>query len=466
MSQGITRVGVNVCSQMSKQSEFACNKITGNLCTWDTTKKHCRPMEFYSTKPYWELLEANREKRLQRIQSALNTTTNPMKRDDLLREQQRWQTESFAPSWFGGGGLSKNDIHFHEQLQQRKDVVARRQFNNLQRHRHMSAGGAGPLQPFRVLQLSDKDIYVLTEELHHGNGGDGVYIASAVAMEPTYVVKRMPKHMQLQAYFTNEIKVLQALNNHRHIVRLQHAFERPRYNYIVLEHASKGDLLELVYRFPAKVHMRTRIKYIRQIINGLHYAHQQGYTHRDLKPENIFVKANDDIVIGDWAFATTESSSEKPMGTPEYVSPQILALIVQRRKDMAGLKQWASTQPTSYACKPVDVWALGVLCCDMMFTIDHTEEVLFANVGQPQYISRLGLVKQKRWKDMWNILYPKETTFADLEASDQLFWKTILEEMVAFEVADRATMQQLYNDIHKVPSVLRSSPDSIRSLLQ
>ncbi|GIX95591.1 eIF-2-alpha kinase GCN2 [Caerostris extrusa] len=42
----------------------------------------------------------------------------------------------------------------------------------------------------------------------------------------------------------------------------------------------------------------------REIVEGLHYMHQQGVIHRDLKPVNIFLDVNDHVKIGDFGLAT------------------------------------------------------------------------------------------------------------------------------------------------------------------
>ena len=356
------------------------------------------------------------------------------------------------------GGLSKQDIYHHERSLGKTDLVARRQFNQLQRQRRLSAGAAGPLNPPRTLQLSQTDTYLLTNEMHHGAGGDGVYVAKMVG-RTTYVIKRMPQVRELRGYFKNEIKVLRTLR-HPRIVGLVGAYSLERYNFLVLQHAKKGDLLEVVYTKPKQFSITQRLKIVRQIIDGLDYAHKEGYAHRDLKPENVFLKENNDIVIGDWAFATNKEKSKEFLGSFQYISPQILAVGVQKMKENFGVnvKQWADTQPQEYACKPVDVWALGVMCCDMLFLIDYTIDYVFGSfTNSPYYFDRLKMVKDKRWGEFWKIVFPKEATFTDLDVVDQVFWKEMIESMLSFEAPTRVTMKKLFDEIHKTPQIVRQS---------
>ena len=145
----------------------------------------------------------------------------------------------------------------------------------------------------------------------------------------------MPQVRELKGYFKNEIKVLRTLS-HPRIVGLVGAYSLERYNFLVLEHAKKGDLLEVVYTKPKQFSITQRLKIVRQIIDGLHYAHEKGYAHRDLKPENVFLKENNDIVIGDWAFATNKEKSKEFLGSPQYISPQILAVASLRHAKENG----------------------------------------------------------------------------------------------------------------------------------
>jgi 5'-AMP-activated protein kinase catalytic alpha subunit len=42
--------------------------------------------------------------------------------------------------------------------------------------------------------------------------------------------------------------------------------------------------------------------YFQQMMNGLHYMHQQGFAHRDIKPENILLTNEFVLKIADFGF--------------------------------------------------------------------------------------------------------------------------------------------------------------------
>ena len=65
---------------------------------------------------------------------------------------------------------------------------------------------------------------------------------------------------------------------------------------------------------------------IRQILDGIGYAHEYGVVHRDIKPSNILINEDGRIKINDFGIAHIESSELTQigdlLGTPHYMSPE------------------------------------------------------------------------------------------------------------------------------------------------
>lgn len=93
---------------------------------------------------------------------------------------------------------------------------------------------------------------------------------------------------------------------------------------------------------------RTIQKFIYQISKALQYLHEHKIIHRDLKPENIFIHQGE-FKLGDFGVSkqleNTRSLAKTSIGTPYYVSPELLSV-------------------GQYDTK-TDVWALGCIIHEM-----------------------------------------------------------------------------------------------------
>lgn len=71
------------------------------------------------------------------------------------------------------------------------------------------------------------------------------------------------------------------------------------------------------------------INWMKQLANGLHYAHKMNVVHQDVKADNIFINKDGDLKIGDFGLARLMENkvfinpSTKGMGTPAYMSPEL-----------------------------------------------------------------------------------------------------------------------------------------------
>uniref|UniRef100_A0A8C4QDU1 Myosin light chain kinase, smooth muscle n=1 Tax=Eptatretus burgeri TaxID=7764 RepID=A0A8C4QDU1_EPTBU len=132
---------------------------------------------------------------------------------------------------------------------------------------------------------------------------------------------------------------------------------------------SGGELFERIIAEDFELTERECIKYMRQIVEGVCFVHEQGIVHLDLKPENIMCvnKTGTSIKLIDFGLARrleNNKSLKVMFGTPEFVAPEVI-----------------NYEPISYS---TDMWSVGVICYILVsglspFMGDNDNETL-ANV--------------------------------------------------------------------------------------
>uniref|UniRef100_A0A665W5U1 Serine/threonine-protein kinase PLK n=1 Tax=Echeneis naucrates TaxID=173247 RepID=A0A665W5U1_ECHNA len=145
-----------------------------------------------------------------------------------------------------------------------------------------------------------------------------------------------------------EIELHRALH-HRHIVHFYHHFEDKENIYILLEYCSRKSLAHILKARKVLTEPEVRY-YLRQIVSGLKYLHEQEILHRDLKLGNFFVSESMDLKVGDFGLAAklepAGNRRKTICGTPNYLSPEVL-------------------NKQGHGCES-DIWALGCVMYTML----------------------------------------------------------------------------------------------------
>ena len=178
-----------------------------------------------------------------------------------------------------------------------------------------------------------------------GKGGMGVvYKAFDPAIQRNVAIKTIDKSVlessELQYALTRFRHEAQAVGRltHPRIAAIFDYGEDVDLAYIVMELVNGKTLFQHLQN-NAQFGLREIGEIVRQILDGLGYAHSQGVIHRDIKPSNILINDDGRIKISDFGIARIDTSTltmvGEIMGSPSYMSPeQIIGTDIDARTDI------------------------------------------------------------------------------------------------------------------------------------
>lgn len=139
---------------------------------------------------------------------------------------------------------------------------------------------------------------------------------------------------------------------HRHILTFYACFEDDNAFYIVLEHASGGDLLTYLQRLPQNRVPVSRFRsfVLHPLLLAVSYLHQQGIIHRDIKPENILIDRMGRIRLCDFGLSikSFQEKARSIVGTLDYMAPELLEDVMNDSRN-------------TFFSDRLDIWAIGIL---------------------------------------------------------------------------------------------------------
>lgn len=122
---------------------------------------------------------------------------------------------------------------------------------------------------------------------------------------------------------------------------------------IVMHYYELGDLERALRQRRSKgifLEKDVMYKWLGEMVEALHYVHEQKMIHRDLKPSNIFLKDDLSIAIGDFGVATVMGNirtvTRTAVGSMSWMAPEIL-------------------ETTAHYDERTDVWSLGCILLEM-----------------------------------------------------------------------------------------------------
>ena len=95
-----------------------------------------------------------------------------------------------------------------------------------------------------------------------------------------------------------------------------------------------GDLLTLLSKYEDSFPEDMARFYAAEMILAIHALHSLGYAHRDIKPDNVLLHQSGHIRLADFGSCLKLQQdgmvhSNVAVGTPDYISPEILRVSQQ-----------------------------------------------------------------------------------------------------------------------------------------
>jgi len=187
-----------------------------------------------------------------------------------------------------------------------------------------------------------------------GSGGmSTVYLAQDIRLDREVAVKVLridPRlglgekgQREIILRFQQEAKAAARLN-HPNIVSIYHVGQQGDQHFIVMEYLDGFSLGHLM-KSGERHDVESILKWMCQLCDGLHFAHEHGVIHRDIKPDNLILLKNGTVKITDFGIARLEQSEmvrtkdQTFMGTIYYCSPEQLREFksIDRRTDVFSL---------------------------------------------------------------------------------------------------------------------------------
>lgn len=194
------------------------------------------------------------------------------------------------------------------------------------------------LSPIKELSSNKKETitinnvqYIIEKKIGSG-GSSSVYLAHGKQSAKQYAIKLVKLYGEQQVIegYLNETKLLAKLQGNVSVVSLFDYCHVPEQGilYMVME-KGESDLHKILQGYRTHIPLYTLMTYWHQMLQAVHYIHQNGVIHQDLKPANFLMidgrlKLIDFGIASNIAIDSTSIIKFSQAGTFNYISPEAL----------------------------------------------------------------------------------------------------------------------------------------------
>ncbi len=164
-----------------------------------------------------------------------------------------------------------------------------------------------------------------------GRGGMGaVYKARQLCLDRLVAIKLLPMEVaedsNFATRFVREAKTMARLNHPRIVAVHDYGTTPQRHSYFVMEYVDGATLHDL--NGAQSLSAPEALQVIRDVCEGLAYAHAEGVVHRDIKPANVLINRLGRAKVADFGIARLNlpefhgQTTGILFGTPDYMAPE------------------------------------------------------------------------------------------------------------------------------------------------
>eukprot|EP01062_Namystynia_karyoxenos_P032316 TRINITY_DN2382_c1_g1_i1.p1 TRINITY_DN2382_c1_g1~~TRINITY_DN2382_c1_g1_i1.p1 ORF type:complete len:1154 (+),score=262.45 TRINITY_DN2382_c1_g1_i1:79-3462(+) len=167
------------------------------------------------------------------------------------------------------------------------------------------------------------------------------------------------------AEMVQEISLMITLQ-HENVVQYLGCGVEGTYVLIIMEYLPGGSLQGIARQFGGRIPGGAAPRFISDIVRGLDFIHGRGIVHRDLKPANVLVTADGQARLADFG-ASAELAAAAHTVMPTAPEARSNTGSSSTRFTLVGTPLYmAPEQARGQAVAASDVWALGVLLCELI----------------------------------------------------------------------------------------------------
>lgn len=166
---------------------------------------------------------------------------------------------------------------------------------------------------------------------------------------------------------------------HPNIVRVYDRGEEQGHIFMAIEFLDGGNLRQYLSR--TSVTINDGIRLLREIADGLDYAHKNGVIHRDLKPENILLNKSGKPKIADFGLALVDDKYKVRHEMKAQMSGTLIYMAPEQMGDAYNLTPSA------------DLYALAVITYEMLSRGHHPFESLLAAGDMAAIVAAVAVAK-------------------------------------------------------------------------